>query len=90
MPNRLIIEGGKKLNGQIKISGSKNAALAIMAATILANRKVTLENLPHLTDIATMSHLLTSLGVKLSFRGNGNIDDARGKTMIFDAKPLND
>jgi len=89
MPNRLIIEGGKKLNGQIKISGSKNAALAIMAATILANKKVTLENLPHLTDIATMSHLLTSLGVKLSFRGNGNSDDARGKTMIFDAKSIN-
>jgi UDP-N-acetylglucosamine 1-carboxyvinyltransferase len=89
MPNRLIIEGGKKLNGQIKISGSKNAALAIMAATILAHKKVTLENLPHLTDIATMSHLLISLGSKLSFRGNGNGDDARGKTMNFDSKSIN-
>lgn len=88
MKSKIIIEGGHKLTGQIKISGSKNAALPIMAAAILANEEITLENLPHLADISTMSHLLVSLGVKIGFKGHGNAEDARGKTIILNAKNI--
>ena len=85
MKSKIIIEGGNKLSGQIKISGSKNAALPIMAATILADEDIILENLPHLADISTMSHLLISLGVKIGFKGHGNAEDAKGKTAILNA-----
>lgn len=89
MKSKIIIEGGHKLTGQIKISGSKNAALPIMAAVILTDKEVTLENLPHLDDISTMSQLLISLGVKIGFKGHGTADDNRGKTMILNAAKIN-
>ncbi|MDB3949622.1 UDP-N-acetylglucosamine 1-carboxyvinyltransferase [Candidatus Pelagibacter sp.] len=59
---KLEVFGGAKLNGQIKISGSKNASLPILAATILSNKKISLTNLPKVKDIETMILLLKSLG----------------------------
>ena len=66
---KLEIIGGKKLQGSINISGSKNASLPIMAATILVN-KVTLNNVPQVKDIDTMTELLTSLGSKIYINKN--------------------
>jgi len=58
----LQINGGKKLSGSITISGAKNAALPIIAATILSDQEVTLTNLPNVVDIRTLLKLLTMLG----------------------------
>ena len=58
----LEIKGGKKLSGSVTISGAKNAALPIIAATILSDKEVTLENLPNVVDIRTLLKLLTMLG----------------------------
>ena len=67
---KLEVFGAKKLKGQIKISGSKNASLPILAATLLSNKKVYLQNLPRVKDIETMVSLLQSLGSKISFNKN--------------------
>ena len=66
---KLEIIGGKKLQGSINISGSKNASLPILASTILVN-KVTLNNIPQVKDIDTMIELLTSLGSKIYINKN--------------------
>ncbi len=58
----LEIVGGKKLSGNVKISGAKNAALPIIAATILSDKEVILTNLPNVVDIRTLLKLLTMLG----------------------------
>ncbi len=62
---KLEVFGANKLKGQIKISGSKNASLPILAATILSNKKTILKNLPKVRDIETMLSLLQSLGSKI-------------------------
>jgi UDP-N-acetylglucosamine 1-carboxyvinyltransferase len=64
--DKLIIEGGTQLQGEIWISGSKNAALPILFATLLTENKVTVANLPHLQDITTTIALLGALGVIVS------------------------
>jgi len=63
--DKLIINGGKPLFGDVTISGAKNAALPIMAATLLATDNVTISNVPHLKDVTTMMELLGQLGAKL-------------------------
>ncbi|MEE4298362.1 MAG: UDP-N-acetylglucosamine 1-carboxyvinyltransferase, partial [Pseudomonadales bacterium] len=63
--DRLLIEGGARLQGDVPISGAKNAALPILAATLLADAPVVLSNVPHLHDITTMMELLGCLGVEL-------------------------
>ena len=55
---KLIIVGGKKLNGSINISGSKNATLPILAASILSKNKVIIQNIPLVKDVQTMIDLL--------------------------------
>jgi UDP-N-acetylglucosamine 1-carboxyvinyltransferase len=64
---KLEVFGAKKLKGQIKISGSKNASLPILAATLLSKKKVLLKNLPKVKDIETMINLLQSLGSRIKF-----------------------
>ena len=61
----LVITGGKTLKGTINVSGAKNAALPIMAASLLTD-KLTISNIPRLTDIITMENLLSKLGSKIS------------------------
>lgn len=63
--DKLIIVGGKPLSGEIYISGSKNSALPILAATLLCEEPVVLGNLPHLHDITTMIELLGCMGVRV-------------------------
>ena len=67
---KLEVFGANKLKGQIKISGSKNASLPILAATLLSNKKITIKNLPKVRDIETMLALLKSLGSKIKFDNN--------------------
>ena len=65
---KLEIFGANRLKGQIKISGSKNASLPILAATLLTKKKIFLKNLPQVKDIHTMISLLQSLGSVISFK----------------------
>ena len=62
---KLLIKGGKSLSGKISCSGAKNAALPMIAATILCDDKVVLKNLPYLQDITTMFELLGSMGSEI-------------------------
>jgi UDP-N-acetylglucosamine 1-carboxyvinyltransferase len=64
--DKLQITGGTRLDGQIRISGAKNAALPILAAALLCDEPVVIHNLPHLHDITTMNELLRCLGVELT------------------------
>jgi len=61
--DKLIITGGAPVSGEIRISGAKNSALPIIAATLLAETPITIGNLPHLHDVTTMINLLGTMGV---------------------------
>lgn len=63
--DKLLIRGGQPLHGEVRISGSKNSALPILAATLLNQQAVTLHNLPHLHDVTTMLDLLGCLGAEM-------------------------
>ena len=67
---KLLIKGGKSLSGKISCSGAKNAALPMIAATILCDDKVVLKNLPYLQDITTMFELLGSMGSEILLNEN--------------------
>ena len=80
---KLEVFGANKLKGQIKISGSKNASLPILAATLLSNKKTNLRNLPKVRDIETMLDLLRSLGSKVKINNNQiEIDNSKQKKKI--------
>jgi UDP-N-acetylglucosamine 1-carboxyvinyltransferase len=64
--DKLIITGNHPLNGEIRISGAKNATLPILAATLLASKPVTLSNIPHLRDVTTTLELLSGMGAQLT------------------------
>ncbi len=72
---KLEVFGAKKLKGHIKISGSKNASLPILAATLLSSNKIIIKNLPKVQDIETMLSLLKSLGTKVSYNNDQTIID---------------
>ena len=63
---KLLIKGGKSLSGEIDWSGAKNAALPVIAASILSSNDITLKNLPYLQDITTMFELIGSMGADIS------------------------
>jgi UDP-N-acetylglucosamine 1-carboxyvinyltransferase len=68
--DKLLITGGKRIEGAVRISGSKNAALAVMAATLLAPGVHRLRNVPRLRDTQTFARVLELLGAKVAFEGN--------------------
>ncbi|MEJ2530886.1 MAG: UDP-N-acetylglucosamine 1-carboxyvinyltransferase [Halioglobus sp.] len=72
--DKLVIRGGRPLDGELRISGAKNAALPILAATLLAEEPVKIDNLPNLNDITTMIRLLGSMGVTASMGENLSAD----------------
>ena len=78
---RIIIQGGETLNGNVTISGAKNAVLPILCATILADEPVTLSNVPHLHDVTTTIHLLGALGAAIT------VDD--GSVLHIDPRTVN-
>ena len=71
--DKLIIQGGIRLHGEIRISGAKNAALPILAATLLASSPVTVANVPHLHDITTTMELLGRMGLELTVDEKMNV-----------------
>lgn len=72
--DKLIISGGNRLSGELRISGAKNAALPILAATLLSEAPVCLGNIPHLHDITTTMELLGGMGVRLVVDEKMNIE----------------
>ena len=64
--DKFLINGPCKIKGKVSISGSKNASIPILAATLLFNKPVTIKNLPRVRDINTMLNLLKSLGSKIT------------------------
>ena len=78
---KIIIEGGVKLNGTVKISGAKNAALPILLSSILTNKENKIHNVPNLKDVDTTCQLLKGAGVKVERSENGQV--------IVDASRIN-
>ena len=77
--DKLEITGGIPLEGEVSISGAKNAALPILAATLLADGPVMLGNVPHLNDVTTTVKLLRRMGVEITFHDGTTLEvDARG------------
>jgi UDP-N-acetylglucosamine 1-carboxyvinyltransferase len=71
--DKLLITGGRRLAGEVRISGAKNAALPILAATLLTPDPVVLSNVPHLRDVSTTIALLSRMGVRLAMDDAGRI-----------------
>lgn len=71
---KLYVVGGNKLEGDVKISGSKNVTLALMAAALLANGVVTLRNIPRIGDVFTMVDMLRQLGVRTKINGENIVE----------------
>lgn len=83
--DKLVITGGVPLKGDVVISGAKNAALPIMAATLLSNDNVTISNVPHLNDVTTMMELLGQLGAQLTVDDNLTVQVDSSQINVFDA-----
>jgi len=71
---KLVIKGGRPLEGRVRVSGAKNAALPIMASALLATGRHTLRGVPHLRDIRTMVELLEHIGARVEWNGDLTID----------------
>src|SRR5256885_16708536 len=79
--NRLLVTGGKRLSGSVRVGGAKNSALKLMAAALLAEGTTVVENVPRIVDCLTMAEVLEHLGASVTWQGStGNIDTtgARG------------
>ena len=68
--HKLIINGGKKLNGEINISGAKNSAVALIPGAILCDEKITLSNVPNISDVSALEEILIYLNAKIEKNGN--------------------
>src|SRR4028118_28286 len=79
--DRIIIRGGKPLNGRIPISGAKNAALTLLPCALLTDEPLTLRNLPRLADVDSFGHLLNQLGVSTTVEGARPDEFGRGMTL---------
>lgn len=79
--DRIIIEGGYKLNGTVEVSGFKNAALPIIPASLLAGERCVIENLPRINDIFHISDIMSAVGAEVEFNEKG--------TMVIDTSKVN-
>ncbi len=86
--DKIVIRGGRPLQGEIAVSGAKNAALPLMAAALLTEQTVRLGNLPHLVDIATLANLLTRLGAELHLNGQCAPDGHDGRVLEICARRI--
>jgi UDP-N-acetylglucosamine 1-carboxyvinyltransferase len=84
--DRIIIRGGKRLEGRIPISGAKNAALTLLPCALLTDEPLTLRNLPRLADVDSFGHLLNQLGVSITVEGAR--PDEFGRVMTLRASRL--
>ncbi len=76
--DKILIEGGRRLEGRVVVSGAKNAALPLMCAGLLAEGPITLRNVPDLMDVRTAAKLLRNMGVSVAFDGDTVTIDAAG------------
>ena len=83
---KLRIIGGESLQGEINCSGSKNAALPIIAASILSDKKIIIENLPYLQDITTMFELMGSMGAEIILDETMNFSISTANLNNFEAR----
>ena len=83
--DRLEVIGGPRLSGEVRISGAKNAALPILAASLLAEKPVILENIPSLNDVNTTVRLLRGIGLDIDFNGHSRIGVTPSKIERFEA-----
>ncbi len=79
---KLLIEGGRPLRGTVRVSGAKNAALPILAATLLTNEPCEIHNVPPLRDVATMVRIMRALGIKVQQTNSTVLVDPRGYTGV--------
>ncbi|HSS85354.1 MAG TPA: UDP-N-acetylglucosamine 1-carboxyvinyltransferase, partial [Reyranella sp.] len=85
--DRIRIRGGRQLKGDIPISGSKNASLPLMVASLLTDQKLTLHNVPRLADITTMIQLLKQHGVEVN-AAPGENGHSHGTTLVLQARKI--
>ena len=71
--DKLLIQGGSPLHGEVSISGAKNAALPILCASLLSAEPLHITNLPHLNDVSTMLRLIGQMGVEVTMDGNDGL-----------------
>ena len=88
--DRIRIRGGHRLKGTIPIGGAKNAALPLIAASLLTDRTLNLANLPHVADIATMVKLLSQLGVEVEMNGRLAGGGSAGRALALTATAIAD
>jgi UDP-N-acetylglucosamine 1-carboxyvinyltransferase len=84
---RIWVRGGRRLKGTIQISGAKNAALPLMAASLLTSESITLSNVPRLADIATLASLLGQHGVGIDLTDGADPSD-NGQTLTLRATEI--
>ena len=78
--DKIIVKGGRKLSGSVEIEGAKNAVLPILAASLLAGEGLSIiKNVPELSDVNTLTKLLTTLGAEASAEKNSVVIDASGE-----------
>jgi UDP-N-acetylglucosamine 1-carboxyvinyltransferase len=80
--DRLVVTGGLRLEGAVPISGAKNSALKLMAASLLAEGKTVIQNVPHIVDCITMGEVLERLGATVTWEGDDLTVDTRGAAGI--------
>ena len=84
MKEKLIIRGGKPLRGTVSVSGAKNAAVAILPATILCEGECELDNLPNIDDVRLLNYLLCCMGAKTELKSNSiKVDTSNLNTYIL-------
>jgi UDP-N-acetylglucosamine 1-carboxyvinyltransferase len=86
--DRIRIRGGRRLRGAILVSGAKNAALPLMAASLLTDKPLTLVNVPHLADISTMADLLAQLGTKIEMNGDAVNGGTTGRALTLSTSKI--
>ena len=86
--DRIRIRGGNPLEGEIRISGAKNAALPLMVACLLSDEPLKLLNIPHLADITQLASLLAQLGVQINMSGETGHEAEAGRVLTLTARQI--
>jgi len=86
--DRIRVRGGRPITGTIAIGGAKNAALPLMAASLLTEQTLTLGNLPHVADIATLASLLRALGAEITLDGRAGNGGHVGRVLAISARDI--
>ncbi len=88
--DKIRIIGGNQLNGEITISGAKNAALPLMIASLLTDEELVLDNVPNLADVKQLQKILENHGVEINISDHIKTDDMGGQKVSFKAKTISD